>query len=447
MNILGAIQNIISAKNHIVVVGWCYEKGQGNNLPVDSFNIIDEKGEEVAIQSIKKSYRKNILTEFPVGFHINISNEYTVNDFLSGKVTLYVNDKKEIIPLGKAFVTRNELENSINKALSENNPNVLKSAIKGSKDLKKRLEKLLSFYFDAETEVDAKELTQITVPIGTPAVANDALIGKEGNLFLTGSAQNDNIYKIPFHGLKSWKNILNQRVSELSKREISYLHFIVPEKQTVIPQYFPVPIKTPTEAYKKLNNFLSSKNYSGLYIDIVTLLQNVENIRPTYSKVDTHNSCWGIETIFCNILSVLNLPKPYLPNTYIPKNVYGDLSRRFINGTIYSEELFADETGWDFARKKIELVTIINPESGNRGKYRVWKNANPVSQKKVIAFAGSTFALGENILQLSWWCARYFSEFHFVWDTNFDYNYIDKHKPDIVIGQSRERYLNRAPKS
>ena len=46
---------------------------------------------------------------------------------------------------------------------------------------------------------------------------------------------------------------------------------------------------------------------------------------------------------------------------------------------------------------------------------------------------------------LSWWFARIFAEFHFVWDPRMDAEYVAAEKPDWVICQTVERFLPSVP--
>lgn len=95
-----------------------------------------------------------------------------------------------------------------------------------------------------------------------------------------------------------------------------------------------------------------------------------------------------------------------------------------------------------------ELVESFDPEQGRHiGIMRKWKNKNAPFKYKVIAFGNSFFERGTESTGLSWWFSRLFSEFHFHWNPECDWQLIDSEKPDVVICQTIERFLPRLPKS
>ena len=85
------------------------------------------------------------------------------------------------------------------------------------------------------------------------------------------------------------------------------------------------------------------------------------------------------------------------------------------------------------------------PGGGHVGTRYVWKNASAIVPMKVVAFGNSYFERGGDAGALSWWFARLFAEFHFVWDPRMDADYVAAEKPDWVICQTIERFLPSVP--
>ncbi|MFJ2542611.1 hypothetical protein [Microbacterium sp. NPDC087589] len=61
----------------------------------------------------------------------------------------------------------------------------------------------------------------------------------------------------------------------------------------------------------------------------------------------------------------------------------------------------------------------------------------------MLTFGNSFFETGDFAGYLSWWGKHLFREFHFHWGPDFDWDLVDELKPDVVIGQTVERFLNK----
>jgi hypothetical protein len=126
----------------------------------------------------------------------------------------------------------------------------------------------------------------------------------------------------------------------------------------------------------------------------------------------------------------------------------GDLSERFVeDGDIQELVSMYNDLQFGNINSNIELILSCDPENGHQGRQRVWRNKTAPIKKIVVCFGGSSFERGENSGNLSWWFARLFSEFHFIWSSDFDADYIEATSPDIVICQSIERFLTEVPAS
>jgi hypothetical protein len=123
---------------------------------------------------------------------------------------------------------------------------------------------------------------------------------------------------------------------------------------------------------------------------------------------------------------------------------YTDLGSKYQNSPILENiEMPGREevSGYEVDLNQVECVL---PRDGNNSGTQIrWVNHSATQTLTVLAFANSFFERGGDATTLSWWAARSFKEFHFCWETNIDFSYVEKIKLDIVICQTVERFLPR----
>lgn len=66
-------------------------------------------------------------------------------------------------------------------------------------------------------------------------------------------------------------------------------------------------------------------------------------------------------------------------------------------------------------------------------------------QKKVVVFGNSFFAGHLIQSSINYWMSIWFSEYHFLSSAAMSADYIGAEKPDIVICQTIERFLDVVP--
>jgi hypothetical protein len=124
----------------------------------------------------------------------------------------------------------------------------------------------------------------------------------------------------------------------------------------------------------------------------------------------------------------------------------GDLGNKFSGaGFLEKMELPADETLNSLGAGLSRLENYAPGDGGHIGRRLVWKNPGAPYRKRVLAFGNSFFERGEVPTTLSWWVARYFQEFHFIWDSVVNVDYVERMKPDVLICQTNERFLPVVP--
>lgn len=302
-------------------------------------------------------------------------------------------------------------------------------------------------YWRKRKNMEVAETSTIEVPVGTTSLLGDAVVGREGHLFLVGGINEVNkLYEDGPHPAKKWGKLIGARLEKLKQRGIVYAQLFIPEKQSVMPDLFLGKVSGPSRLLVDVNSYgraLQDTHFK--YLDVVEVLRHREDVGSCYFKTDTHFTYNGNIIVFRSLAARLGSLIHNSRQRLVSFIRIGDLSTRFLRGLVV--ERAYGPTGCQNDWSDIFLDHCYEPDGeNNTGCIYVWKNKGLLHGKKVICFGNSFFGRGRDPFMLSWWFARQYGEFHFIWSAEFDYDYIDKVKPDIVIGQSIERFMRRVPK-
>lgn len=289
---------------------------------------------------------------------------------------------------------------------------------------------------------------------GRKSLDGVAAVGKNGELFLCGGSNDiKNFYSDEIIiDVESWHYLIKQRINFCKKIGVNFIQILIPEKTSVL--YWKSPFKAARgskslEALAKKIN--SEEILANSFFNLIDCLNFPEDDEMLFRRYDTHFSTFGcqiflknfLEKFFCFSLDEVN------PSNSRFIDFGSDLGGRFSDDGDVLEVLQI----YDILRNKEgvvlnpEIIDCYNPEEGHMGMRRVWRCNNAPINKKIICFGNSFFERGNISSNLSWWFCRLFKEFHFIWDNNFDYDYLEKIKPDYVLGQTIERFLRVIPKN
>jgi len=303
-------------------------------------------------------------------------------------------------------------------------------------------------YLEREEYSKVLETTPIEIPVGFMATHRDALMGRNGHAFLTGGSNN----LIRQYGKEneealtssSWYSLVKTRNEKINSLNSKFVQIIIPEKMSVYPELLPFEIETPTNNLSDLENKLSAENF---YISIIDLFskKKQENKEKLYKKLDTHLQPIGSYEVFSHIVfSVFNfIAKEREFNKEIICK--GDLSDRILGEFIFDK--FYDTENDDFMSDRVNIETFLGVPGKHTGQYSIWNNPSAPIKKKVLAFGNSFFGNCLDQGCLGWWFSNYFENFYGVWSPDVDFSLVEKEKPDLVICQTAERFMNIVPHS
>ena len=274
----------------------------------------------------------------------------------------------------------------------------------------------------------------------------EVALGRGGYLFLLGGSNGVyHQYATPNPGdrAEKWIELIRARKQYCDAQGIRFLQLIVPEKQSVCPEYFPAPLNVPTPIFRDITQNLAAEPY---FIDCGHLLREkfLSGGPHPFRKIDSHLSYFGAETVIGEILRSLGVGDMIAAPAFHEQRMTGDLGQKFFNNAVF-EDVLVPPGDWHFRREQPTLVHSAHPPGGNIGTVMQWAARSPLVHKKLLVFGNSMFERGGEPMGLSWWCARLFTQTRFVWTAGFDEPAIEDFKPDVIICQTVERFLPTLP--
>lgn len=292
--------------------------------------------------------------------------------------------------------------------------------------------------------------------VGVGAISDDkvAVVGRGGHFFLyKGSNNVFDLYKADSANpalVAAWRDVINERLLFSRNTGIDFLQIFIPEKSTLLQELVPYKLSGPTCLWSRVVS-CEKHDCGEAIIDALSLFSHNMPRSSIYRTGDTHFTSFGAFAVAKELVKRLGMPSDTFYGTGSSyESLRGDLASRFWSeGSRSSEwvELYSEVVFDGRSLPSPELVSKKIPDVGYQGTHYIWKNSAPAFKKRVICFGNSFFEREFKSTSITWWLARLFEEFHFVWSSDFDYEMIDQVKPDIVVCQTIERFLGRCPVS
>ena len=302
---------------------------------------------------------------------------------------------------------------------------------------------------------DNKEYSLLQVPVGTLSEDESTCVGRNGNLFLVGGSNSIlDQYETPLSDEKllsdsrRWVALIERRNLEISGRGAKFLQVLIPEKSSILSEDLPMKLDVPSGWYRTVLESLRERFFpESSILDCARVIAGTHRADEFYRKLDTHFSTFGALSTVGAMLSKLGESLD-LPQDVNRLDNHGcGLGPRLLKGMVSEKTLNISEDDIRNLSTGLERVERIVPQDGSHiGIKCVFRRPNAPINKKAVVFGNSFFERGDLTSGLSWWCARLFREFHFIWNPSVDYGYVDAIAPDIVVAQTIERFLPMVPK-
>jgi hypothetical protein len=287
--------------------------------------------------------------------------------------------------------------------------------------------------------------SKFDLEVGCISFDGSTIVGKNGNLFLhSGTNMLIGLYELGIEESRriaeKWLEIIQIRKQKCDQIGVKFFQIIIPEKTSILCDLYPRLICEKTPFLKILEELILKHGASRYSMSLHNLFFNHANKYKLFRKIDSHLSIQG-----CDITSEF-LIKLFGDNrkfNFHHSHLYqfqGDLASRFI-GLI--EFMYGPSP--HTCESNMKCIKSFDPPNGHQGITRVFKNNEAPIKKKIIIFGNSFMGKAEEPHELSWWFARAYRDFHFVWSNEVDFDYINFEKPDLVVAQNIERFLPVIP--
>lgn len=327
-------------------------------------------------------------------------------------------------------------------------------------DYTKKLEAFLNDHFGFRNQL-IKLNNNIVISLFNKSPVKKVLIGKEGWLYSWNEMIIENYYgSHDDRQLREWIKVYEKRRLWLKERGIDFAFVVAPNKMTIYPEYLPRTIETSNHE-TRLEQLVKvlKENTDVTIVDLRQPLIAAKALNQVYYKTDTHWNYYGafeaykylLKEIFPDLSPMCDSAVSYLLEkaSKINNDTTGDLihmlkgGRRQYPRFYFLENACAKEIDFN----NITLATVgIKPRKipipeGAPSRYLFFKGC-PHEKKRVIVFRDSFFSAVECFFSEHFELVVYIRK---KYDPKIMEDLIEKVRPDIVIEEILERYLNKAP--
>lgn len=238
-----------------------------------------------------------------------------------------------------------------------------------------------------------------------------------------------------------WARLIEARQKLCDMLGIQFLQIIIPNKLTLLPEYFPEPVLAETSF--PLQGLIASKVDANVLIPIRELKD--DNVKEyVYRRNDSHLTVGGDAYLVEIILEALGLIKYECPNVETQEIVHiGDLGGKFIPQI----REYCHAPLWDnglLDQRHIVKTSEIIPNNGFNGIEQEFYNNNAAIDKTILVIGNSFF---ERVPSwgISPFIAALFKKYKFLWKPNLSELELNSYSPDIVVMQTCERFMTVLP--
>lgn len=299
------------------------------------------------------------------------------------------------------------------------------------------------------------ELSFLPFAAGMTSPDGSAVLGHDGHLFLVGGSNalaaqyaepaSDAARESTARAVAGWNDLVRARERRARSAGCRFAQVVVPEKATVLRSLLDREEAAPTRLLRHLEAALGGVES---FMSARTVFDGWAGPEAPYSRLDSHCSPSGSLALVRAMLDRLGLEDAVGDVPMSRRSLYvGDLSERFFGRGLSDVRLEPSSAVLARAEAELVLVETVNPGPGRHiGTKHVWRNPSSLYGERVVVFGNSFFGAGRTTpAKLSWWFARLFREFHFIWSPEMDDDYMASVSPDVVIAQTVERFLPTVP--
>ena len=304
---------------------------------------------------------------------------------------------------------------------------------------------------DTVAAFDGSQVSGLFFRTGIVSSDQSAMIGRDGHLFLIEGSNNVlDIFARPYGNDASaalterWIALIKSRKSAVEAVGARFIQIVIPDKIAITRELLDGSLSYPTATLAALETRAASEIPSGCYLSGLTVLAALP-FATAFRKIDTHLTPRGAFAIFAEICAMLGRRLATTVPFDLPYLTSGDLAQRFFGHPLYEVSYAAHEPAFASGRS---VITERHPPQGRHiGMRQVFRNELAPIKLKAIVFGNSFFA--GHVLQgsINYWMSIWFQDYHFVASPEMDTAYIERERPDVVLCQTIERFLDTVPQT
>lgn len=288
----------------------------------------------------------------------------------------------------------------------------------------------------------------------------DVHVGSDGWLFLVGGSNDVLSYYTKQghfdHAAAEWVRLFSSRVSRAKALNARYHHMIVPDKLTVHAAAYcgelPFREEAPSRALPRRLAAHADADVRTLLINVLPLFeQRAQKGAELYWKTDSHwtfQGAFSAYQVYCHAVGaasnneMLDAPEgtaellldlgrkldPPIRETYVTKRFLKNARRIFANPIVQ----FKESTG------------RINEGGLHLGSHVAFVNDAPHTDPRCILVFGDSYSEFRTH-QLTGILAETFAETHFIWSPSIDWDYAQSIRPNLILTEMAERFMNVVP--
>lgn len=238
---------------------------------------------------------------------------------------------------------------------------------------------------------------------------------------------------------------LNNLTNWLAKRRITFIVTIAPNTPTIYPESIPKHFKIigKISRYDQMSRFLREKTKVN-FLDLRPPLLNAKKGNLVYLKTDTHWNARGAFVAYQEIMRYIQKLRPLDTKNLTPKELsYFNLEKKTYSGGL------ASVLGLQNTLK--EEIPVIVPKTPFKAERRTWtqkwlagwnnvafatENKAACPGLKLLVFRDSFFT------DVQPYISEHFCQALFISSWRVNKNLIEQFKPDVLIFEVTERYLD-----
>lgn len=282
--------------------------------------------------------------------------------------------------------------------------------------------------------------------------------GHDGELFFAGVRQRSfRGYRLTARSLWiawRWRGRIAARIRHAADHGADLTFLIVPEKLTVAAHCARRRVRAGLAPSRQVLQMLAVCGWRAHTVDLTPVFGGAPEPERLYLRTDshwTHDGAHLAYTRLCQQFAAAPRPHLRLGRNLREEPLCGDLgivaTPRAIE-TVTVRDVHQDAVR-DYANVLVlDSETRQNPLSVGEGVHVVFRNDHPEADPRRLVIFGDSYSNHSPANRaggLTAMLAETFREVHFLWTASYDPDYVARVKPDLILCEVAERYLDRIP--